>query len=83
MHFGLEHPGIRAAIVVAVDRIADSCGYAVPNYEFVGERPVLDAHHARQPDEKYARRITGDNGHSIDGLPALDLDHPLPSEVRR
>jgi hypothetical protein len=81
--FGLEHPGIRAAIVVDVDRIADSCGYSVPYYEFVGERPVLDAHHARQPDEKFARRITGDNGHSIDGLPALDLDHPLPSEVQR
>lgn len=52
----------QAAIVVAVDRIADSCGYSVPYYEFVDERPVLDAHHARQPDEKYARRITGDKG---------------------
>ncbi|MET8795957.1 pyridoxamine 5'-phosphate oxidase family protein [Nocardia sp. NPDC004568] len=82
-HFGLGHPGIRAVIVVAVDRIADSCGYAVPYYELVGEQPVLDAHHARQPDEKFARRITGDNGHSIDGLPALDLDHPVPSQVPR
>lgn len=82
-YFGLEHPGIRAVIVVDVDRIADSCGYAVPYYELVGERPVLDAHHARQPDEKFAHRITRDNGHSIDGLPALDLDHPLPSRVQR
>lgn len=82
-HFGLEHPGIRAVIVVDVDRIADSCGYSVPYYEFVGERPVLDAHHARQPDEKFARRITGDNRHSIDGLPALDDDHPVPSRIPR
>lgn len=70
-------------IVVAVDRIADSCGYAVPYYELVGERPVLDAHHAKQADDAFARRVTGDNGHSIDGLPALDPDHPIPSDVPR
>ncbi|MBF6212991.1 pyridoxamine 5'-phosphate oxidase family protein [Nocardia puris] len=81
--FGLDHPGIRAMIVIEVDRIADSCGYSVPYYDLVGERPVLDAHHARQPDEKYAGRIVGDNAHSLDGLPALDPDHPLPSTVVR
>ncbi|MGI5222700.1 pyridoxamine 5'-phosphate oxidase family protein [Nocardia sp. CA-290969] len=77
-HFGSDHPGVRMAIVVTVDRIADSCGYSVPYYDLVGERPVLDAHHARQPPEKYAGRISGDNGHSIDGLPALEPGHPLP-----
>lgn len=82
-YFGLEHPGIRAAIVIDIERIADACGYSVPYYELVGERPVLDSYHAKQPEEKFARRITGDNGHSIDGLPALDPDHPLPSEVPR
>lgn len=82
-YFGLDHPGIRAVIVVAVERIADACGYAVPYFELVGERPVLDAHHAKQPNEKFAHRIGGDNGHSIDGLPAREPDHPLPSEVPR
>ncbi|WP_433734813.1 pyridoxamine 5'-phosphate oxidase family protein [Nocardia sp. CA-129566] len=82
-HFGLEHPGIRAVIVIDVERIADACGYSVPYYELVGERSVLDAHHAEQSDEKFARRIGGDNGHSVDGLPALDPDHPLPSAVPR
>jgi len=77
-HFGTEHPGVRMAIVIAVDRIADSCGYAVPYYDLVGERPVLDAHLAAVPEEKFAGRIAGDNGHSIDGLPALDPEHPLP-----
>ncbi|AYF76259.1 pyridoxamine 5'-phosphate oxidase family protein [Nocardia yunnanensis] len=81
--FGLGHPGIRAVIVIDIERIADACGYSVPYYELVGERPVLDAHHAKQPDEKFANRIAGDNGHSIDGLPALDPDHPLPSAVIR
>jgi hypothetical protein len=82
-NFGLDHPGIRSVIVIAVERIADACGYAVPYYELVGERPVLDAHHAKQPDDRFARRIAGDNGHSIDGLPALDPDHPVPSDVPR
>lgn len=82
-YFGLQHPGIRAAIVIDVDRIADACGFSVPYYELIGERPVLDAHHAKQPDEKFAQRITGGNGQSIDGLPALDRDHPLPSALER
>ncbi|GAB2540809.1 pyridoxamine 5'-phosphate oxidase family protein [Nocardia heshunensis] len=82
-HFGLEHPGIRAVIVIHLERIADACGYAVPYYEFVGERPVLDTHQGKQPDEKFAGRIIGDNGRSIDGLPALDPDHPVPSQVPR
>jgi hypothetical protein len=77
-HFAEPHPGIRAAIIVDVERIADACGYAVPYYELVDERPVLDAYHSKQPDEKYARQIVGRNRHSIDGLPALDPDHPLP-----
>jgi hypothetical protein len=57
-HFGNLHPGVRAAIVIDVERIADACGYAVPYYALV-ER----------------------NRHSIDGLPALNADHPLPSSI--
>jgi len=77
-YFADLHPGIRAAIVVDVERIADSCGFAVPYYELIDERPVLDAYHSKQPDEKYAQQIGRRNRHSIDGLPALDPDHPLP-----
>lgn len=33
--------GVRAVIVIEVERIADSCGYAVPLFEFVGEREQL------------------------------------------
>ena len=77
-HFSMQHPGIRAAIVIDVDRIADACGFAVPYYDLIDERPVLDDYHAKVSDEKFIRRITGDNGRSIDGLPALEPDHPLP-----
>jgi hypothetical protein len=81
-HFGSLHPGTRAAIVIAVDRIADACGYAVPYYELVDERPVLDAHHMKAPEEAYVRLVNR-NRQSIDGLPALDPDHPLPPLVER
>ncbi|NKX86677.1 MULTISPECIES: pyridoxamine 5'-phosphate oxidase family protein [Nocardia] len=80
--FGTEHPGIRAVIVVSVDRIADSCGWSVPRMDLVEERSILDEAHTRRTDEDFARRIAGDNSASIDGLPALEPDHPLPSTVR-
>src|SRR4051794_38029904 len=33
-----ESPGVRSVVVVEVERIADSCGWAVPLYEYKGER---------------------------------------------
>jgi hypothetical protein len=81
-HFASLHPGVRAAIVVDVERIADACGFAVPYYELVEDRPVLDVYHRKQPDEAYSRSIRR-NQHSIDGLAGLDSDHPLPPAVER
>jgi Pyridoxamine 5'-phosphate oxidase len=75
--FGDQHAGIRAVIIVDVDRIADSCGFAVPYYELVDERPVLDDYHHKASDETYVN-VAHRNRHSIDGLPALEADHPLP-----
>ncbi|GAB3020503.1 pyridoxamine 5'-phosphate oxidase family protein [Mycobacterium bourgelatii] len=79
-HFGDLRSGLRAAIVIDVERIADACGFAVPYYELVDERPVLETHHVKAPEEAYARLI-GRNQHSIDGLPGLDPDHPPPPPV--
>ena len=68
----------RAVIRVAVERIADSCGYGVPVMEYVGTRPQYPAwaetkvrkggEHAL--DEYMAEK----NAVSIDGLPAVDLE---------
>lgn len=66
-----HHPGARAVITVEVDRIADSCGFAVPNLEFVGERDVLTKWAARQSPEQLDEYRHAKNAHSIDGLPAL------------
>jgi hypothetical protein len=62
----------RAIIVVELDRIADSCGYAVPLMDLVEERDLLTRWAERKsPDELVAYRVEH-NSLSIDGLPALD-----------
>src|SRR5262249_23523495 len=32
------HPGARSVVLVEVERIADSCGYGVPLYQYAGDR---------------------------------------------
>jgi hypothetical protein len=66
----------RAVVVVAVERIADSCGYGVPLMAYEGERP-----HMRTWAEKrmrnggaaeFDRYLAEKNAVSLDGLPAFD-----------
>jgi hypothetical protein len=66
-----EIPGSRAVVLVRAERISDSCGYAVPTYEYVGDRSKLIewAEH-RGPDGLVAYRAEK-NATSIDGLPAF------------
>ena len=64
--------GARAIIEVEATRISDSCGYAVPLMEFVGERQrLLDWADSKGPEalEEYRREK---NAASIDGLSAID-----------
>src|SRR3954470_25045514 len=66
-----EYPGARSVVVVDVERVADSCGFAVPLYEYQGERSQLvDYAEKKGPDamEKYKSQK---NRASIDGLPGL------------
>jgi hypothetical protein len=83
LHFNTAHVGIRAVIVVDVEKVKHSCGFAVPYMELVDERPVLDKRAARREDAEWAERIAGQNAASMDGLPGLDADHPLPTAVVR
>jgi hypothetical protein len=71
-----EHPGVRAVIRVAVTRVADSCGYAVPRMSLDGERDVLDLANAKKGTERLARYRVERNAESIDGLPAWPVDEP-------
>lgn len=78
--FGEGHPGTRTIIVVDVERIADSCGYAVPFMKLAGERSLLDDHHGRRTHDEWPARVQV-NTRSIDGLPALDPEHPVPAAI--
>ena len=66
-----ESPATRAVIVVHVDRVSDSCGYAVPFYEYVGGRDLLVPHVERKGVEGIAAYQREKTATSIDGLPAL------------
>lgn len=61
----------RSVVVVDVDRIADSCGYGVPLYEYVGERSQLTDWAERKGKEGIAQYKSKKNRQSIDGLPGL------------
>lgn len=69
--------GQRAVVLVTCDRIADSCGYAVPLMEYVGDRDLLDRAQGRRDDAYYERYWAERNATSIDGLPALS-ERPVP-----
>jgi hypothetical protein len=63
--------GHRAIIVAELDRIADSCGHAVPVMELREERDLLTRWAERKTPEQLAQYRAERNAVSIDGLPAL------------
>ncbi|MBI2711035.1 MAG: pyridoxamine 5'-phosphate oxidase family protein [Actinobacteria bacterium] len=74
-----DHPGARSVVVVDADRIATSCGYAVPLMRLEGERDDLvrwAEHRGRDGLERY---WADKNAASIDGLAALG---PAPGAAR-
>ncbi len=66
-----DYPGVRAVIVVDVERIADSCGYAVPVYRYEGERDQLVKWAEHKGVDGVAEYKGKNNLRSIDGLPGL------------
>ena len=79
--------GLRSVIVVEVDRVSDSCGFAVPLLDYVGDATLLTEWAAPQdrrgPGSRTASRT---NAASIDGLPgarAVTLGSQLMSTCSR
>ena len=69
-------PGMRSVILIELDRIADSCGYGVPRYDWVGPRSqMIDWAERKGPDGLRAYREKN-NARSIDGLPGIDPVRP-------
>ena len=63
--------GVRGSIRVHVDRVSDSCGYGVPQMEYVGERTQRDAWLASKGEDGLRAYVDEKNAVSIDGLPAV------------
>lgn len=73
-----ESRGVRAVVVVDVERVSDSCGYGVPLMEHRGERDLLPPYMARKGVEGRAAYRRLKNRTSIDGLPGFDMDPEVP-----
>ena len=82
---GAATHGLRTDDRVDVARVSDSCGYAVPFMDYVGERTLLDEWRTGRQDapselgSTYRRPKT--NAASIDGLPALDAGRAASAGV--
>ncbi|KAA1375962.1 pyridoxamine 5'-phosphate oxidase family protein [Aeromicrobium fastidiosum] len=71
-----DNPAARAVIVVDVERVSDSCGYALPLMTLDDERDLLSPNMQRRGPEGIADYRRAKNRTSIDGLPAFDDDGP-------
>lgn len=61
----------RGVVTVRIRRIADSCGWGVPVFEYKGERDQLRRWVDHRPHKEWAERRYESNARSIDGLPGL------------
>ncbi len=77
-----EVEGNRSIIRIAVKRIATSCGYAVPLYQFEGQRSQLLDWARNRGTEGLERYRREHNSESLDGLPALRGERPRAGSER-
>lgn len=66
-----EFPGVRSIIQITLTDVSDSCGYAVPRFEFVDDRDTLNRWAESKSDGELARYRNQKNASSWDGLPGL------------
>jgi hypothetical protein len=63
---------VRTVVDVHVERVSDSCGYAVPLMSYRGDRDLLVRAHERRTEADLAGYRKVKNAASIDGLPVFD-----------
>ena len=66
---GEEPPGARQIVVLDVESVQTSCGYAVPLCEFKEDRPLLTNWASRKGEDGIKAYWAEKNTASIDGLP--------------
>ncbi|MGI9473586.1 MAG: pyridoxamine 5'-phosphate oxidase family protein [Rubripirellula sp.] len=69
-----EYAALRAFIRVVCDRIADSCGWGVPLYEFQGQRSQYTDFTKKVGAEGIREYAVQNNRESIDGLPGIEFE---------
>jgi hypothetical protein len=66
---GIEPPGTRQIVRLDVERVMTSCGYNVPFFDYVGERPTLQRWAEAKGEAGLEQYWREKNVTSIDGLP--------------
>jgi hypothetical protein len=69
--FASTAPGVRSIIHIDVERVADTCGFGVPLYQYTGQRSQLAKWAEHKGDEGLVEYQRDKNRQSLDGLPAL------------
>ena len=67
-------PVCRNLIRIKVKRIADSCGWGVPRYDYLGQRDEIARAVADKTPDQLRAKAARQNRHSIDGLDGLNID---------
>ncbi len=72
------HDKARNIFTLHIERIADSCGWAVPFMDFVQERDQLHRYHDNPNKDQtfWHNRFRERNATSIDGLPGIATKNP-------
>ncbi|MCB0063530.1 MAG: pyridoxamine 5'-phosphate oxidase family protein [Caldilineaceae bacterium] len=73
--FPADYPGVRSIIRIGVDRVSDSCGYGVPQYQYIAQRETLQKHAEHLGPEGVRDYQRTKNSQSLDGLPGVAV-HP-------
>jgi hypothetical protein len=66
---GREVPGARQIVVLDIDLVQTSCGYAVPLFDFREDRPTLDRWAESKGEDGLRDYRREKNSRSMDGLP--------------
>lgn len=67
-----DYPGARAIVRASLLRISDSCGYAVPQYEYRDQRDTLMRLSIAKGDVGLRQYRNEKNARSVNGLPGLE-----------
>lgn len=69
-------PGARQIVVLDIESIMTTCGFAVPLYEHKGERELLLEFTCKMGEQRMDEYRHERNQQSIDGLPTYLLEDP-------